>query len=98
MREQEDVAANGVARHEQPTAQPLLKRMIAIADTRLGRLNEECIRVFQQEISKKWITEEFFVQPLCSNAEAISTHLNNSSIWSDTTKNRWNAYHSFIPH
>jgi len=98
MREQKDVAANGVARHQQPTAQPLLKRMITIADTRLGRLNEECIRVFQQEITKKWITEEFFIQLPCSNAEGISTHLNNSSIWSYTTKNRWNTYHSFIPH
>ena len=59
--QKKNIAANGVARDQKPSANAFLQRVVTVADTRLGDLNQKGIGVFQEQVAKKRVAPEFFI-------------------------------------
>jgi hypothetical protein len=48
MREQQHITVDRISRYEKPAANPFLKRVVTVANTRLGDLNQKGVRILQQ--------------------------------------------------
>src|SRR5207244_4449916 len=80
VREQQHVGSQCVAGHQQPPAEPLLQRVITVANARLRNLDEKRIRILQQKIAQKWIAPEFFIHALAGDSKSIAAHLNDRPV------------------
>src|SRR5262249_28358597 len=97
MREYQYIATNRIAGDKKPPANAFLQRVVTIADTRLRYLDQESVRVFQQQIAQERIPAEFLIQLLSANTKCFTAHLNDCPIRSHASEDGRHSDHSFIP-
>ena len=85
-------------RHEKPSAETLLHGMKLVADSGLGDLHNQSVRILQQDAMQNFLAPEFLSEKVTLQTECVPRNLHNGAKRRHVAQKRSDSDDAFVAH